>query len=180
MVGRLLRTRTRKLRKLRRWKPLPGDNRWRHSRLRRLNAWCNELESVWISESAIVICSYVLLIVNSISSEEFGRNLYWSNRDNFPQFCLEWSSKIRKNLSHISRCPGWESNTALFEYKSKALPLRQPAQWKVTRNFFFVVVKQYKQKCKLISTNGVAIWQLSPQPRGIPKQGKWQQAFFGC
>jgi hypothetical protein len=34
---------TYKLRKLRRWDPLPGDNRWRHSRLRRLSVCCSEL-----------------------------------------------------------------------------------------------------------------------------------------
>jgi hypothetical protein len=67
----------------------------------------------------------------------------------------------------------------ILEYESKVLPLRQPARWKV--NFFSVVVEQYTQKCKLISTSGVAIRQLSPHPRGTPKQdGRWQRAFFGC
>jgi DNA-binding transcriptional LysR family regulator len=35
--------RTWKLRDLRRWKPLPGNNRWRYSRLRRFSACCSEL-----------------------------------------------------------------------------------------------------------------------------------------
>jgi hypothetical protein len=34
---------------------LPGDGRWRHSRLRRLSACCNELKRVWISNSAVVL-----------------------------------------------------------------------------------------------------------------------------
>jgi hypothetical protein len=48
---------TRKLRKLRRWKPLQGDNRWRYSRLRTLRPCCSERQCVWISVSAIVTCS---------------------------------------------------------------------------------------------------------------------------
>jgi hypothetical protein len=51
---------TRKLRKVRRWKPSPGDNHWRYSRLRGLCTCYNELHSVWISVRAIVICLYVL------------------------------------------------------------------------------------------------------------------------
>jgi hypothetical protein len=39
---------------------VPGDNRWRYSRLRRLSACCSELQSVWISDSAVVTCSYGL------------------------------------------------------------------------------------------------------------------------
>jgi hypothetical protein len=57
---RPVRTWTRKLRKLRRWKPLPGDNRWRYSRLRTLSTCCSESQSAWISVSAVIICSYVL------------------------------------------------------------------------------------------------------------------------
>jgi hypothetical protein len=57
---RPVRSRTRKLRNLRRSKPLPGDNRWRYSRLRRPCACCSELQKVWISDSALVTCSYVL------------------------------------------------------------------------------------------------------------------------
>jgi hypothetical protein len=45
---------TPKLRKLRRWKPLPGDNRWRYGRLRWLRTCCSELQSVRISASATV------------------------------------------------------------------------------------------------------------------------------
>jgi hypothetical protein len=37
---------TRKMRKLWCWKPLPGDNWWRYSRLRRLSACCSELQGV--------------------------------------------------------------------------------------------------------------------------------------
>jgi hypothetical protein len=49
---------TRRLRNLRRWEPLPGDNRWRHSRIRRLSVCCSELQTVWISQSAVIKCSY--------------------------------------------------------------------------------------------------------------------------
>jgi hypothetical protein len=52
---RPVRTWTRKLRKLRCWKPLPGDNQWGYSRLRSPTACCNKLQSVWISDSDIVI-----------------------------------------------------------------------------------------------------------------------------
>jgi hypothetical protein len=34
---------------VRRWKPLPGNKWWRHSRLRRLSTRCNEVQSLWIS-----------------------------------------------------------------------------------------------------------------------------------
>jgi hypothetical protein len=57
---RSVRTWTRKLRKLRRWKPLPGDNRWRYGRLKRLGTCRSELQSEWISDSAIVTCNYDL------------------------------------------------------------------------------------------------------------------------
>jgi hypothetical protein len=50
-----VRTWTRKLWKLQRWKPSPDDNRWRYSRLRRFYACCSELQSVWISDSSVVI-----------------------------------------------------------------------------------------------------------------------------
>jgi hypothetical protein len=43
-----------------RWKSLPGNNRWRYSRLRRLSTCCRGLQSVWISDSVIVTCSYDL------------------------------------------------------------------------------------------------------------------------
>jgi hypothetical protein len=56
-----LRTWRWKLRKLRRWKPYPGDNRWRYWRLRTFRTCCSELQSVWINVSAILTCSYDLL-----------------------------------------------------------------------------------------------------------------------
>jgi hypothetical protein len=55
---RPVRTWTRKLRKIRLWKPLLGDNRWRYGRLRTLSTFSNELQSVWISDSAILPCSH--------------------------------------------------------------------------------------------------------------------------
>jgi hypothetical protein len=45
----------------RRWKPLP-DNWWTKSKLRELSTCCSELQSVWIIDSAIVTCSYVLYV----------------------------------------------------------------------------------------------------------------------
>jgi hypothetical protein len=50
---RRVRAWTRKLRDLQRWKPLPGNSRWRHRRLRRHCTWCSEVLNVWISDSAI-------------------------------------------------------------------------------------------------------------------------------
>jgi hypothetical protein len=47
-----------KLKKLRHSKPLPGDKRWRYSRLRTLSACCSELLNMRISDSAVVTCSY--------------------------------------------------------------------------------------------------------------------------
>jgi hypothetical protein len=37
---------------------LPGDNQWRHSRLRRLSACCSDLLKVLIREIVILNCSY--------------------------------------------------------------------------------------------------------------------------
>jgi hypothetical protein len=65
-----VRVSTQKLRKLQCWKPLPGDNWWRHRSLRRLSTCCIELQSMWISNSAIVTCSYVL--------QEFSKSNYQS------------------------------------------------------------------------------------------------------
>jgi hypothetical protein len=48
---RPVRTWARKLRKLQRWKSLPGDNRWRYSRLGRLSTCYSELQSLWISDN---------------------------------------------------------------------------------------------------------------------------------
>jgi hypothetical protein len=44
---------------VRRWKLLPDNDRWQHSRLR-FNTCCSELQNVWISDSAIVACSHHL------------------------------------------------------------------------------------------------------------------------
>jgi hypothetical protein len=51
---------TRKLRDLRHWKPVPGDNQWRSSKQSRHTACCSDLQSVWISDSTAVTCSYYL------------------------------------------------------------------------------------------------------------------------
>jgi hypothetical protein len=45
---------------VRRWKPLPGNDRCTHSRLRRHSTCCSKLQNVWISHSAIVTFSYDL------------------------------------------------------------------------------------------------------------------------
>jgi hypothetical protein len=45
------------------WKLLP-ECWWRHSRLRRLSVWCNELKSVQNGDSAIVNCNYKLKVSN--------------------------------------------------------------------------------------------------------------------
>jgi hypothetical protein len=50
---------TRNLREPLRGNPLPV-HRSRHSKLRRLNACCSELQKVWISDSAIANCSFNL------------------------------------------------------------------------------------------------------------------------
>jgi hypothetical protein len=50
------RTWTPKLRKLWRWKPLPGHNRWRYRRLRFRTCY-SELHSAWISVSDITFCN---------------------------------------------------------------------------------------------------------------------------
>jgi hypothetical protein len=49
---------TRMVRNPQHWKALPGDNLWRHSRLKRLSVCCSELQSVYISDSTIVSCRY--------------------------------------------------------------------------------------------------------------------------
>jgi hypothetical protein len=43
-----------------RWKPLPGNDWWRHCWLKRLSTCYSELRSLWISNSAIVTCNYDL------------------------------------------------------------------------------------------------------------------------
>jgi hypothetical protein len=53
---RSLRTWTRMLRKLWRGEPLQY-NRWRHSRLRRINVCSSKFQNVWISDSAVVTCN---------------------------------------------------------------------------------------------------------------------------
>jgi hypothetical protein len=53
---------TQKQRNLRRWQPLPSNDSWRHSRLRRLSACHSEVQSVWIIDSAIITCSYQLYV----------------------------------------------------------------------------------------------------------------------
>jgi hypothetical protein len=53
---------TQKVRKLWHWKPLPGDNQWRFSRLRRLHTCCSELQSVWLSISILL---FVVMFCNS-------------------------------------------------------------------------------------------------------------------
>jgi hypothetical protein len=40
--------------------PLPGNAQWKHSRLRRLSLCCNKWQSVWISNNAVINCSYEL------------------------------------------------------------------------------------------------------------------------
>jgi hypothetical protein len=40
--------------------PLLGTAQGRHGRLRRLSARCSELRSVWISDSAVINCTYEL------------------------------------------------------------------------------------------------------------------------
>jgi hypothetical protein len=77
-----VRTWTRKLRKLRRRKPLPGDSRWRYSRLRRLCTCCSELQNVWISSSTTVTCSYdIKCWINPITSPnpiyEYSNSIIW-------------------------------------------------------------------------------------------------------
>jgi hypothetical protein len=47
-----------------RWEPFPGNDSWRHSRLRGLSTRCIELQSLWIINRAIVIYSYDLKVVN--------------------------------------------------------------------------------------------------------------------
>jgi hypothetical protein len=54
------------LKDLRRWGPLPSHD-WRHIRLRRLSACCGELQSVWISDSAIINCTYELSFKSPIN-----------------------------------------------------------------------------------------------------------------
>jgi hypothetical protein len=46
-------------------KPLPGSYCWRHNRLRRVSTCCSKLQSVWISDSAVVSC----IILNDGSVE---------------------------------------------------------------------------------------------------------------
>jgi hypothetical protein len=45
--------------------PSPGNDWWRHSRLRRLSTCCSELQNAWISDSAIVTCSWDLSLWSS-------------------------------------------------------------------------------------------------------------------
>jgi hypothetical protein len=37
------------------WGVLPGDNQWRHSRLRRITSCCSEFQNMWIGDSTIVL-----------------------------------------------------------------------------------------------------------------------------
>jgi hypothetical protein len=43
--------------KTHRWKPLPGNDLWGHSILKRLSVCCGELQSAWISDSVVVTIS---------------------------------------------------------------------------------------------------------------------------
>jgi hypothetical protein len=61
---RPVKTWTRKLRELQHWKALSGNNRWRYSWLKRLSTCCSELQSVWISDSAVAACSNGLQVFN--------------------------------------------------------------------------------------------------------------------
>jgi hypothetical protein len=73
-----------KLRDLRHWKPLPGNNWRRHSRLGIHSTCCCELQSVWISDSMIVTCSYVVYLFNK------------SNYQSKPRL---------QSLYHVTICP---------------------------------------------------------------------------
>jgi hypothetical protein len=75
---------TRKLRYLRRWKPLPDNDWWTHSRLRSFSACWSELQSVWISNSAIVTCSYELCVYmfNKSNCQSKPRLKWLHTRDN--------------------------------------------------------------------------------------------------
>jgi hypothetical protein len=55
---RSVRTWTRKLRKVQLWKPLPGDNRRRYSRMRRLDTCCSELQ--YVCELAMALWLFVV------------------------------------------------------------------------------------------------------------------------
>jgi hypothetical protein len=80
--SRPLRTWTRKLRDLRRWKPLPDNEWWRHSRLRRLSTCCSELLSVWISDNARVTCSYNMWVFNKCNLPIQPPSVVTHSRDN--------------------------------------------------------------------------------------------------
>jgi hypothetical protein len=108
---RPVRTWTRNLWKLRHWKPLPSDNRWIYSRLRRLRTCCSELA---IALELLVVTSSVYIIPIANPSPVYSHTTstwqYISPRLSLNYMVLQhrWpcSSNIYLIKSNLcSRCP---------------------------------------------------------------------------
>jgi hypothetical protein len=116
-------------RDLRCWKSLP-DKRWRYSRLRRLSVCCSELQSVWISDSAIISCMICKYSINPVTTPNpiYSHTLSHDSMNSEDGFCLSktWKPLLsslkdhrKPPLRHIGPCTLPLSGHHLF-------PLRFP------------------------------------------------------
>jgi hypothetical protein len=126
------------------WKPLPGNDRWRHSRRRSLSVCCTDLYIVKVSDDAIIECNHesygkVINKSNLQSKNSSTVHAYTDNNNNkarkierlfSKKQCLKNWFHIQDNVAYFSmsriniphhNAPSFPSHSQLFRFPLSGL-----------------------------------------------------------